>query len=195
MKFLILISAFLFSFSANASYPYNGSEFRLSSVHRGAISKKSLMDVKQWEISGALLHKKVNDKVSAGGIFELGSKKVKSKLGAVVEYKVNDLLTLGVNGDIAEMKTFGGAFNVHMNLPQNSYVLKPFLTVNHRQLAEAGAVAYFKLSGVPVHIGLAYAPKIGKQKVERLTVFVGSEFVGGNSIFSKLIDGFNKKEG
>ena len=196
MKFLLsALFALGFCFQAFAWYPHEGSEFRLLGVHQGPVSFDDFQDLKAWRINGQLVHKKVNDKLSAGGVFELSDPKHRSKLGALVSYKVNDLLEVSVTGNLNDKKDLGGEFIVNMNIPKGNYLLKPFLRVDHNKIGELGAVVYFKFNKIPINIGAAYAPEfeVGNKKIEQLTVFFGTEFVSDESILNRVINGFNGK--
>ena len=179
-KIKVLLVSLLFPLFVNASwYPHNAvSEIRFVSSHDGEVTQENLKKLSRWEVSGRLGHVAFKNGHQVGGIFQLGSEISESKMGVHYTYKVNEILDLTVAGDAMDGFTkFGGAFYANLNLKFKGLDIKPFINVDHNQLAEVGAVVYFKVQGVECNVGLAYAPKLGKREEEQITLMFGTSFL------------------
>ena len=188
MKKFILALMAVFAFKAMAIYPYkNNSEIRFVASHSGKLSFESLKRVGAWDISGQLLQKKISDQSQVGASFELGQGAIKeSKLGANYVYSLNELLDVGISGDISNLKNLGGSFWLNLNYHYKGFLFKPFVNVDHRKLAETGLVTYFKIQGVECSFGVAFAPAVGSRKVSKLSLLFGTSF-SENAIFDKFM--------
>ena len=187
MKKFILTLMAVFAFNSEAWYPHkNQSEIRFIASHSGPMNLMAVSEIHNWDISGQLLQKKLSDKSQMGAMFELGHGVKESKIGAHYTYSVNQLLDVGIAGDVSNLKNMGASFWINLNLPYKSFLFKPFINVDHRTLAETGLISYFTIQGVECNLGLAYAPAVGKRNVPELSLLFGTSF-SVNALFDKFL--------
>ena len=186
MKFIFILGLILTVSSVFAWYPHkHNSELRMVASQSGPLSRKSLTKLSKYSFTGQLLKKQLSDDVSIGAMFELGDHQQKAKLGALVNYKVNPLLDVAVAGDLNQARKLGASMWFNLNLKYKEFLIKPFININHKKLAESGVILYKEVQDVSVHIGIAYAPNIGERKREKITFVFGTSF-SDKSIINKF---------
>ena len=135
---------------------------------------------------GQLLQKKISDASQIGAMFELGSHQKQAKIGAHYTYSVNNYMDVGLSGDISQLKNLGASVWINLNINVKNLLLKPFVNIDHKTLAEAGIISYFKVNGVDFNVGISFAPKVLKRKNQKIALLFGTSF-SEDSIFDKLV--------
>ncbi len=167
---LILLTILLFGFGAHAWYPNrDAQEFRM------VMSSEEGLFGSLWNIEGQLISKKfLNDDTSLGGSFKLGEEE--SALAANLTYGINKYFFVTVSGNMNNKKSLGGSVWISGLLNEDDMSYLPFVLIDHNQLSSVGMVLYYDISGVSVHVGLAYRPPILTAKHHNVTIMFGTSF-------------------